>query len=205
VIAVIDYNVGNVKSVCNAFRHIGCQVELSCNPKIVEGADGLVLPGVAAFGYAMNALGPLAEQVKKAAISGKPLLGICVGFQMLFDESSEYGRHDGLGLVRGKVVPIPAGRTIPHMGWNPVKMPEDMNLFSGLGGEKHFYFAHSFCAEVADEKARVAYSDYGFELAASVQKANIYGVQFHPEKSGKTGLKVLQNFAEICAKVTGQS
>ena len=205
MIAVIDYNVGNVKSVCNAFRHIGCQVELSCDPKVVEGADGLVLPGVAAFGYAMNALGPLAEQVKKVAISGKPLLGICVGFQMLFDESSEYGRHDGLGLVGGKVVPIPAGRTIPHMGWNPVKMPEDMNLFSGLGGEKHFYFAHSFCAEVVDEKAKVAYTDYGFELAASVQKVNIYGVQFHPEKSGKTGLKVLQNFAEICVKASSQS
>jgi glutamine amidotransferase len=205
VIAVIDYNVGNVKSVCNAFRHIGCQVELSCDPKVVEGADGLVLPGVAAFGYAMNALGSLAEVVKKAAKSGKPLLGICVGFQMLFDESSEYGQHDGLGLVGGKVVPIPAGRTIPHMGWNPVKMPEDMNLFSGLGGEKHFYFAHSFCAEVADEQARVAYTDYGFELTASVQKADIYGVQFHPEKSGKTGLKVLQNFAEICAKASGQS
>jgi len=200
MIVVIDYNVGNVKSVCNAFRHIGCRVELSCEPQTIEGAVGLVLPGVAAFGYAVGALGSLAELIRKAALGGKPLLGICVGYQMLFDESSEYGRHDGLGLVSGDVVPIPAGRTIPHMGWNMVRLPEDMDLFAGLGREKHFYFAHSFYGEVADNEAKIAYTDYGFDLPASVQKANIYGTQFHPEKSGKTGLKVLRNFAELCEK-----
>jgi glutamine amidotransferase len=200
VIAVIDYNVGNVKSVCNAFRHIGCDVELSCEPGIIESAAGLVLPGVAAFGYAVSALGPLTELIKKAALNGKPLLGICVGYQMLFEKSSEYGEHDGLGLVSGNVIPIPSGRTIPHMGWNTVELPEDMDLFRGLGKAKHFYFAHSFYAEVADSQAKIAYSDYGCRLSASVQKANIYGTQFHPEKSGKTGLTVLRNFAEICEK-----
>lgn len=200
MIVVIDYNVGNVKSVCNAFRHIGCDVELSCEPKTIEAAAGVVLPGVAAFGYAVAALGPLAELVKKLASAGKPLLGICVGYQMLFDQSSEYGRHSGLGLVSGSVVPIPPGRVIPHMGWNQVKLGEDMDLFADLGKEKHFYFAHSFYADVTDSKAKAAYTDYGFDLPASVQKANIYGTQFHPEKSGRTGLKVLQNFAEICKR-----
>jgi len=133
MIVVIDYNVGNVKSVCNAFRHIGCEVKLSCEPQAVKDADGIVLPGVAAFGYAVSALGALAELVKEVALSGKPLLGICVGYQMLFDKSSEYGRHDGLGLVCGNVVSIPPGRVIPHMGWNLVKLPEDMDLFAGLG------------------------------------------------------------------------
>ncbi len=198
MIVVIDYNIGNVKSVCNAFRHIGCEVELSCEPQAVKDADGIVLPGVAAFGYAVSALGALAELIKEVALSGKPLLGICVGYQMLFDKSSEYGRHDGLGLICGNVVPIPPGRVIPHMGWNLVELPEDMDLFARLGSEKHFYFAHSFYAEVADSQARVAFADYGFDLPASVQKANIYGTQFHPEKSGKTGLKILENFAQIC-------
>lgn len=198
MLVVIDYNVGNVKSVCNAFRHIGCDVKLSCEPRDIEAAAGLVLPGVAAFGYAVSALGDVAELIKKLALDGKPLLGICVGFQMLFDKSSEYGEHDGLGLVTGSVVPIPTKQIVPHMGWNQVRLPKDMDLFAGLGNEKHFYFAHSFYADVADNEAKVAFTDYGFDLSASVQKANIYGTQFHPEKSGKTGLRVLQNFAEIC-------
>jgi glutamine amidotransferase len=212
MIVVIDYNIGNVKSVCNAFRHIGCEVELSCEPGAIEAAAGVVLPGVAAFGYAVSALGPLAEPIKETALSGKPLLGICVGYQMLFDQSSEYGRHNGLGLISGSVVPIQPGspmdsavrcpvdlrRTIPHMGWNLVRLPEGMNLFAGLGSEKHFYFAHSFYADVTDPRARTAFTDYGFDLPASVQKENIYGTQFHPEKSGKAGLKLLQNFYRIC-------
>ena len=200
MIVIIDYNVGNIRSVCNAFRHIGCDVKLSCERGVIEDASGLVLPGVAAFGYAVDALGPIAELINQAALGGKPLLGICVGYQMLFDQSSEYGPHNGLGLVRGRVVPIPAGKKIPHMGWNLVRLPEDMDLFAGLGTEKHFYFAHSFYADVADSQARVAYTDYGFDLPASVQKANIYGVQFHPEKSSTAGLKVLENFATICKR-----
>ena len=198
MLVVIDYNVGNVKSVCNALQHIGCDVKLSCEPRDIEDAAGLVLPGVAAFGYAVGALGATAELIKKVALEGKPLLGICVGFQMLFDKSSEYGEHNGLGLVSGNVIPIPSEQTVPHMGWNQVKLPKDMDLFAGLESEKHFYFAHSFYACVTDNEAKVAFTDYGFDLPASVQKANIYGTQFHPEKSGKTGLQLLKNFAQIC-------
>jgi glutamine amidotransferase len=200
MIIVIDYNVGNVRSVCNALRHIGCDVALSCEPAMIERAAGLVLPGVAAFGYAVSTLGSVAGLIKDAALGGTPLLGICVGYQMLFDQSFEYGEHRGLGLVSGNVVPIPTGRTIPHMGWNRVELPTDMGLFAGLGPAKHFYFAHSFYAEVSDGQAQIAYTNYGFDMPASVQKANIHGVQFHPEKSGKTGLNVLKNFARICEK-----
>jgi len=197
MLVVIDYNVGNVKSVCNAFDHLGCPVELSCDRRKIESASALVLPGVAAFGFAVNALGPLGSVIKDLALAGKPLLGICVGFQMLFDKSSEFGTHNGLGLVSGDVVAIPPGRVIPHMGWNKVELPSDMALFDGLGSEKHFYFAHSFCANVTDKTAKVAYTDYGFKLPASIQKGNVYGTQFHPEKSGQQGLQVLRNFAQI--------
>mgnify|MGYP003931743957 CR=1 FL=1 len=200
MIVVIDYNVGNVKSVCNAFRHIGCEAKLSREVTAIENAAGIVLPGVAAFGYAISALGSLTELIKSMALEGKPLLGICVGYQMLFETSSEYGRHKGLGLIGGSVGPIPPGRVIPHMGWNLVELPEDIDLFAGLGNEKHFYFAHSYCADVKDEGVKIACADYGFELTAAVQKANIYGTQFHPEKSGKAGLKVLQNFYDICKR-----
>jgi glutamine amidotransferase len=200
MIVVIDYSVGNVKSVCNAFRHIGCEVELSRDPAKIKKAAGLVLPGVAAFGYAMEALGSAAEPVKQAVGAGKPILGICVGHQMLFDESCEYGPHKGLGLIQGKVVPVPPEQTVPHMGWNLVEMPEDMDLFEGLRPAKHFYFANSYHAQVSDGLAKVAYTEYGSLLVASVQKATIYGVQFHPEKSGKQGLQVLKNFHEICGR-----
>jgi glutamine amidotransferase len=200
MIVVIDYNVGNVKSVCNAFVYVGCDVKLSRERRDIETASGLVLPGVAAFGYAVDALGDLGGPIKDAASGGKPLLGICVGHQLLFDKSCEYGTHPGLGLIGGDVVPIPAGRVIPHMGWNLVNLLADIDIFAGFPAQKHFYFAHSFYADVTDDKAKIIYTDYGFNLPAAVQKRNIYGTQFHPEKSGKAGLKVLENFAEICKR-----
>ena len=200
MIVIIDYNVGNVKSVSNAFNYLGCENQLSCDPKVIQAASGLVLPGVAAFGYAINALGSLAGVVKNLALAGKPLLGICVGYQMLFEKSFEYGEFNGLGLIKGQVIGLPKTKTVPHMGWNLVKLPSDMDLLKDLGSEKHFYFAHSFYADVKDTKAKIAYTEYGFDLPASVQKDNIYGCQFHPEKSGPAGLKVLQNFVQICKK-----
>lgn len=200
MIAVVDYSVGNVKSVCNAFNYLGCGVKLSCEPGEIEGAKGIVLPGVAAFGYARKSLGRLDESVRRAAEAGVPLLGICVGYQLLFDRSEEMGEHEGLGLVGGDVVAIPEGRVIPHMGWNKVELPGSMELFEGLGESSHFYFAHSYYAKVKDEGAEVAYTEYGFELPAAVVKGNVFGVQFHPEKSGVKGLRVLKNFAEICEK-----
>jgi len=198
MIVVVDYNVGNVKSVRNALDYIGLEDKLSADPKDIEDADGIILPGVAAFGYAVKALGATAEVVKAVVRAGKPILGICVGFQLLFDRSCEMGDHKGLGLVAGEVRAIPPGRTIPHMGWNAVRISDDMGLFAGLGPEEHFYFAHSYHADVTDPEARIAWTDYGMDIAASVQKGNIYGVQFHPEKSSTVGLRVLRNFDALC-------
>ena len=200
MIVVIDYNVGNVKSVRNALDFLGLADKLSANADDIRNADGIILPGVAAFGYAIAALGETAEVVKEVALSGKPVLGICVGFQLLFDRSCEMGDHEGLGLVSGDVKAIPPGRTIPHMGWNAVRPDQGMDLFSGLRDEEHFYFAHSYYADVTDPDAKVARTEYGLDIAASVQKGNIFGVQFHPEKSGKIGLEALRNFDRICRK-----
>lgn len=198
MIVVIDYNVGNIRSVRNALHYIGLQDKLSADPKDIEAADGIILPGVAAFGYAVKALGKTAEVVKSVVLAGRPILGICVGFQLLFDSSSEMGLHKGLGLICGTVNAIPPGRTIPHMGWNAVKIPADMDLFKGCGQEEHFYFAHSYHAAVTDPGSRVAYTDYDMQIAAAVQKNNIFGVQFHPEKSSTLGLQILKNFDAIC-------
>lgn len=203
MIVVIDYNVGNVKSVSNAFAHIGCTVKLSREPAELEECSGLVLPGVAAFGFAMSELGELAGLIRELALGGKPLLGICVGYQLLFEKSCEHGEHNGLGLIVGDVVKLPSGRTVPHMGWNSVQLPNDMNLFAGLGPRRYFYFAHSYYSQISDEQVKVACADYGFELPAAVQKGSIFGTQFHPEKSGPTGLKVLKNFYEICERENG--
>ncbi|MHC4722563.1 MAG: imidazole glycerol phosphate synthase subunit HisH [Planctomycetota bacterium] len=205
MIVVIDYGVGNVKSVTNAVRHIGCDVRVSCKQSDIEKADGIILPGVGACGYAMKVLGPLAEVIREVAEGGKPLLGICLGFQLLFDESHEHGVHKCLGLVRGKVIRIPGGAdadggklTIPHMGWNLVKLPAGMELFAGLGSEQYFPFANSYYSDITDDEAIVAYTRYGIDIAASVQKGNIYGCQFHPEKSAAAGLDILRNFERIC-------
>ena len=205
MIVVIDYGVGNVKSVTNAVRHIGCDVNVSCEPEDIENADGVILPGVGACGYAMKVLGPLADVIRKVAIDGKPLLGICLGFQLLFDESYEHGVHQCLGLIAGRVIPIPPGLSIPHMGWNLVKLPKNVKLFEGLGSEKHFAFAHSYYADITDQQAAVAYTNYGIDIAAVVQKKNIFGCQFHPEKSAAAGLDILRNFERICKEASGQN
>lgn len=202
MIVVIDYGVGNVRSVTNALRYIGCDVRVSCDRGAIEEADGIILPGVGACGYAMKVLGPLADSIRQIALAGKPLLGICLGYQLLFDESYEHGQHPCLGLIGGKVVPIPPGLTIPHMGWNLVKFPDNMELFKGLGSA-HFAFAHSYYADVTDPAATVAYTNYGIDLSASVQKKNIFGCQFHPEKSGGDGLDILRNFEKICKRGIG--
>lgn len=198
MIVVIDYCVGNVKSVCNALDFIGCENKLSDNADDIKNADGIILPGVAAFGFAVNALGQTAEIIKEVAAQGKPLLGICVGYQMLFESSSELGEHEGLGLIEGKIGPLPTTVTIPHMGWNNVELPKNMRLFNGLREKEFFYFAHSFHSQPTDANAQYAYTDYGQNIVASVQKANVYGVQFHPEKSSAVGLEVLKNFDKIC-------
>lgn len=200
MLVIIDYGVGNVRSVTNAFRYIGSDITVSCNPTVIRKAAGLILPGVGASGYAMHRVAPVADVIKEQADAGKPLLGICVGFQLLFEESHEMGIHRCLGLIKGKVVPIPqtAGLTIPHMGWNYVKFGSEMRLFKGLDEGRHFAFANSFYAQVNDPLTKTAYTEYGIPIAAAVEKGNIYGCQFHPEKSAADGLRVLQNFVSIC-------
>ncbi|MHC4293366.1 MAG: imidazole glycerol phosphate synthase subunit HisH [Planctomycetota bacterium] len=202
MIIVIDYDVGNVKSVCNAFRYIGCQAKLSCDAVDIKSAAGLVLPGVAAFGYAMKALGDTAGLIKEFTASGRPLLGICVGYQLLFDQSCEHGNHKGLGLIKGNVIGLPQGRVIPHMGWNEVQMSGEIDIFEGLPEKKHFYFAHSYYSDILDKEATIACTDYGFALPAAVRKKNVYGTQFHPEKSGPNGLNILENFSRIAEEAS---
>lgn len=200
MLVIIDYGVGNVRSVTNAFRYIGSDVTVSCDPAVIEKADGLILPGVGASGYAMEKVAPIADVIKQQAAVGKPLLGICVGYQLLFEESYEMGTHRCLGLVGGKVVSIPTDRglTIPHMGWNYVKFAPGMKLFAGLGEGTHFAFANSFYAQVDDPDAKAAYTEYGIQVTGAVEKGNIFGTQFHPEKSSDAGLQVLKNFVKIC-------
>lgn len=200
MLVIIDYGVGNVRSVTNAFRYIGSDITVSCDPVIIQKAHGLILPGVGASGYAMQKVAPIADCIKEQAAAGKPLLGICVGYQLLFDESYEMGTHKCLGLIKGKVVAIPTdmGLTIPHMGWNYVKFAKDMKLFEGLGEGKHFAFANSFYAKVEDPQAKAAYTEYGIQVTGAVEKGNIFGTQFHPEKSAADGLQVLKNFVRIC-------
>jgi glutamine amidotransferase len=199
MLVIIDYGVGNVRSVTNAFRHIGANISVSCSPNDIRNAKGLILPGVGASGYAMEKIAPIAELICGQVRAGKPLLGICLGYQILFDESLEMGRYQCLGLIGGSVVPVPPGRTIPHMGWNFVEPAAGMRLFDGMDNGKHFAFAHSFYADVRDNQAKVALTEYeGVNLTAAVEKGNIFGVQFHPEKSGGDGLNVLRNFIQIC-------
>lgn len=199
MLVIIDYGVGNVRSVTNAFRHIGADITVSCDPQKIKDAGGLILPGVGASGYAMQKVAPLAELICQQAKSGKPLLGICLGYQILFDQSFEMGTHQCLGLIGGNVVAIPPGRTIPHMGWNLVEPAAGMRLFSGMEKGKHFAFANSFYAQVQDKNAKVAACQYeGVTLTAAVEKGNIFGTQFHPEKSGNDGLNMLRTFVHIC-------
>jgi glutamine amidotransferase len=183
MLVIIDYGVGNVQSVTNAFRYIGSDITVSCDPAVIEKAQGLILPGVGASGYAMEKVAPIADVIKQQALAGKPLLGICVGYQLLFDESHEMGTHKCLGLVKGKVIPIPTdmGLTIPHMGWNYVQFADGMRLFDGLGEGRHYAFANSFYAQTDDADAKVAYTEYGIQVTAAVEKGNIFGTQFHPE------------------------
>jgi len=199
MLVIIDYGAGNIRSVINAFRFIGSDITVSCDPAVMRQADGLILPGVGACGYAMQKLAPIAEVIKDQVRSGKPLLGICLGFQLLFDESHEKGVTQCLGLVSGQVIPIPPGRTIPHMGWNYVQAPADMRLMKGLTPGRHFAFVHSYYADVTDARATVAEVEYeGLSMAAAIEKDNLFGCQFHPEKSGDDGLQMLRNFVTIC-------
>ena len=197
---IIDYGVGNLFSLCSSCACIGEKAFVSGDPAELAKADRLVLPGVGAFADAANKLRDAgrAAFVRAQAAEGKPLLGICLGMQLLFEKSYEYGCHEGLGLLKGQVVPmegrLPAGLKIPHMGWNALEV-KGGRLLSGMDGQ-YVYFVHSFFAENCDDSLS-AVTQYGIPITAAVEKGNVYGCQFHPEKSGNVGLNILRKFAEV--------
>ncbi|MBQ8549916.1 MAG: imidazole glycerol phosphate synthase subunit HisH [Clostridia bacterium] len=202
MIAIIDYGVGNLFSLKSSFAAIGAEVIVTSNADEIRAADRIILPGVGAFGDAAEKLksSGLGEVLCEEAEKGKPIMGICLGMQLLFDEGLEYGRHEGLGLIKGSVKPIAdvigEGLKIPHIGWNALRFKKNSPLFKYIKEGDHVYFVHSFYAADCDE-AVIADSHYGAYLTAAVQNGNVYGCQFHPEKSGDVGLSILRAFSEI--------
>ncbi len=203
MIAIVDYGVGNLFSLKSSFAAIGVDTVVSGDEKILKSADKIILPGVGAFSDAAEKLRStgLDAFLKEQAASGKPLMGICLGMQMLFDRSYEYGCHEGLGLIPGEVRPIseviPKDLKIPHIGWNALRFTENKTkIFKYINDGDHVYFVHSFYGAKC-ESFITANAEYGAPLCASVQKDNVYGCQFHPEKSGKTGLAILKGFCDL--------
>lgn len=203
MIAIIDYGVGNLFSLESSFGYIGKEAELTSDVEKIKAADRLILPGVGAFADAAKKLreSGLAEVVIDEARSGKPLLGICLGMQMLFERSYEYGEHDGLGLIGGSVKPmrdiIPADMKIPQIGWNSLRFHGEKNqLFKYINEGDFVYFVHSYYGADCDSSL-IASTEYGAQITAAVASGNVYGTQFHPEKSGEVGLNILRAFCEI--------
>ena len=200
MIAIIDYGVGNLFSLTSSFKAIGEDVIITNDIKTIKSADKLILPGVGAFADASKKLfeSGLDKIIIEEVKNNKALLGVCLGMQMLFDKSYEYGEYDGLGLIDGKVVYIDLASEykIPHIGWNALKFKKQSPILKYINENDFVYFVHSYHA-VDCENSLVATTDYGKELTAIVQKGNVYGCQFHPEKSGEVGLKILKAFAEI--------
>ncbi len=202
MIAIIDYNMGNLRSVENAFNKIGTETKIIKDPDALIHFDKVILPGVGAFGEAMAHLqsSGMQEAIKRFAKSGKPMLGVCLGMQLLFESSQEFGSHKGLGLIEGEVKAFDTSKfqtplKVPHMGWNDIIVKESP-LFHGLPKSFYLYFVHSFHI-VCDEKFIIGTTHYGYDFPSAVQKENIYGFQPHPEKSHENGLKILQNFTEL--------
>lgn len=199
MIAVIDYGMGNLRSVQKAFEYIGQNALITDKAADLKSADRIVLPGVGAFKDAMNALNAtgLTPVLKEEIAKGKPFLGICLGMQMLFDKSYEDGEYEGLGLIKGEVVRFQTKLKVPHIGWNKLDIQKTTPLFSGID-DLNFYFVHSYHASKCRLEDVETTCDYDYEFVASVNKDNVWGVQFHPEKSGDTGLKLLTNFSKLC-------
>jgi len=198
-IAIIDYGVGNLRSVEKAFTSQDIEAVVTSDEKLLRAADKLVLPGVGAFKACMDGLKARGFDalVLEAVKAGKPIIGLCVGLQMMFDEGHEFGVHRGLGLMPGRVVRFPDKLRVPHIGWNQVEFKQDHPVFNGLPSQTFFYFVHSFYVEAADQSNVLGVTDYGMRYASICGRDNILGVQFHPEKSQTAGLKLLKNFAEI--------
>lgn len=200
MITVVDYGVGNLHSVAKAFEKVGAKTRVTSDWKDVEGSDGVVLPGVGAFKDSMDAMhrSDLAKAIKGYIASGKPFLGVCVGLQMLFAESEEFGISKGLGIFPGRVVKFEAGQKVPHMGWNQVRIKKDGNpLLKGVKDGEYLYFLHSYYVVPEKDSIVAAKTSYGVDFTCMVWEKNVFGTQFHPEKSQTAGLKIYENFKDL--------
>lgn len=204
LIAVLDYGAGNLLSVEKALRFLGCEAVATANPDTLREASAAVLPGVGAFGDAMACMSRsgLVRPVQDYIRSGRPFLGVCLGLQLLFEESEESPGVKGLGVLKGKIRRIPAapGRKVPHIGWNSLDRVATGGLFAGLPEHPYVYFVHSYYLKAGDRGVVSATADYGVTLDAAVRRGNLFATQFHPEKSGKVGLAILRNFAELAGE-----
>ena len=200
MISVVDYGVGNLHSVAKALEKVGAETRVTSNWQDVEKSDGIVLPGVGAFKDSMDAMhrSDLAKAIKAYIASGKPFLGVCVGLQMLFSESEEFGVSKGLDVFKGRVVKFPTGQKVPHMGWNQIQIKKDGNpLLKGLKEGDYLYFVHSYYVVPEDKAVIAAQSSYGVDFTCMVWEKNVFGTQFHPEKSQTVGLKIYENFKDL--------
>ena len=202
MLTIIDYGAGNLRSVQKACEAVGTRAHITSDPKEILSADHVILPGVGAFGDCMKSLSDnhMIATIHEVIRQGTPFLGICLGMQMLFEESHEFGVHRGLGLLKGKILPIapkiPESYKIPHIGWNPLSIKKASPLFKHIKDGDAVYFVHSYYAECQKDDL-LASSEYGAELTAAVASGNVYGCQFHPEKSGEVGLNILKGFSEL--------
>jgi glutamine amidotransferase len=201
MIIVVDYGMGNLRSVQKGFEKVGETAVISRDQKQIREADKLVLPGVGAFPQCMKNLVDLnlVDPIKEFIVSGRPFLGICLGLQLLFDESEEFGGHEGLKIVPGKVLQFERtpGLKIPHMGWNQVSFNNDVPIFKGIPNGSYFYFVHSFYVDPENAGDSAAESEYGIRFTCAVRRDNLFAVQFHPEKSQDLGLTILKNFGSL--------
>ena len=201
MVAIIDYDAGNIRSVEKAIRYLGKEVTVTSDPEKILAADRVILPGVGAFGDAMkrlHAMG-LVEVIRQVAERGTPFLGICLGLQLLFEKSEESPGVPGLGLLQGEILRLPElpGLKVPHIGWNSLKYPNPGRLFRGIPEDSYVYFVHSYYLKAQDEGIVTATTEYGTLVHASVESGNLFACQFHPEKSSETGLTILENFLSI--------
>ena len=201
MIAIIDYGAGNIQSVSKALAHIGCEAFITRDKDKILKADGAVLPGVGSFGDTIDTMTEygIKDTVIEYTKSGKPFLGICLGLQLLFPKSEESPDANGLGIFDGSITKIPSGEglKIPHIGWNSLDIKKKDGLFKGIGKNPYVYFVHSYFLNASDKSIVSAQTESGVTIDAAVEKGNVYATQFHPEKSGETGLKILRNFADI--------
>ncbi len=197
-VAIIDYGLGNLMSVKKAFEHFNIEVLITKEEKVIKECDAIVLPGVGAFSDAVKNISPLKDVVISES-EEKPILGICLGLQLLFTLSEEDGLHRGLNLIKGIVKRLPEGIKVPHMGWNSITIEKQNEIVDGIKSGDYFYFVHSYYAE-PEESVVVASCEYGVKFPAIIADRNIYATQFHPEKSGKKGLKIIENFIKIARK-----